>query len=96
MTLLDIKMNFPDNLKHAVVNDARDWSLNRTDALIFSVIVGWNDALDDICEIHSFDKTKLSKMRNQYLECINNTKTTQHDYPTDLESQFDDMMDFRS
>lgn len=72
-------VNLFKNLNYVMCTDARDWSINRADAWLYGIIIGWenddplegekeDDALDEICEKHGFDKDILKGYRSSYLK----------------------------
>jgi len=68
-----------ESLERALAFDSRDWSQNKRDAWIYGIICGWenedslpgekeDDAVDEICEKHGFDKVRLKELRKNYLK----------------------------
>lgn len=68
-----------DSLESTLAFDSRDWSLSKRDAWIYGIICGWenedplegeteDDAVNEICEKHGFDKKRLKQLRKNYLK----------------------------
>ena len=65
------------SLERTIATDSRDWSQSRGDAWIYGIVLGWeneeplegegeDDALDEICKKHGFDKDHLKQLRRNY------------------------------
>lgn len=69
------------SIHDTIVFDSRDWSVNKKDAWLYGIIVGWenedpieelgeteDDALNEICSKHGFDKIRLKELRRNFVK----------------------------
>ena len=68
-----------ESLERTLAFDPRDWGQNKRDAWIYGIVCGWenddplegeteDDAIDEICDKHGFDKKRLKQLRRNYLK----------------------------
>lgn len=52
--------------------DSRDWSINRQDAWIYGIVVGWDrEAIDELKQLHHWTDDAvacLAELRKQYIK----------------------------
>ncbi len=62
-------MTFRENLISAIVFDARDWSINQTDAWIYGIVVGWDSGFGEVADRHKWSndaQKRLKKFHRQF------------------------------
>ncbi len=52
-----------DRLHRCIVHDARDWALDRRDALTYALVVGWSDAWQDVASRHDWSESDVAVLR---------------------------------
>lgn len=45
-----------NSLRNIIATDPRDWSVDKRDAWIYAIIVGWEGALGDVAEQHGWNR----------------------------------------
>lgn len=58
-----------ESLKVVITADIRDWSLTKTDAWIYGIIVGWGSDLEEVCKknkLGSLDRERLRLLGKQF------------------------------
>lgn len=51
------------SLRSTMTMAVKDWSVDRRDAWLYGVIVGWGDALDEVCARHEWPATERDRLR---------------------------------
>ncbi len=60
-----------ESLHNTMVFDPRDWALNKRDAWIYAIVVGWGDALEEVAAGHGWaekDVERLKMLREKFVE----------------------------
>ncbi len=52
-----------ESLRSAIAFDPRDWSVDSTDAWIYGVIVGWDDAISVLASQHRWTAETVERLR---------------------------------
>lgn len=66
-------VNAIESLRTVIAFDSRDWSLIKNDSWIYAILVGWDDAFQEICAKHRFDyetKKRLQKYNDAILSLL--------------------------
>lgn len=70
-----------ESLQRSLAFDSRDWAQGKRDAWIYGIICGWEnedplegetgeEAIDEICKKHGFDKNRLKQLRRNFIKLI--------------------------
>ena len=51
-----------NSAKAAMTFSARDWSLNHRDAWLYGIVVGWDDALDEVANNHKWNDETVERL----------------------------------
>lgn len=57
--------NAGESIRTCMTSDPRDWSTYKRDAWLWGIVMGWDDALDDVAEQHGW--TEETKRRIKML-----------------------------
>ena len=53
-----------ESLYDCIVFDSRDWSIDRKDAWIYGIVVGWNEkSLNELSEKHGWDEKTCTRLK---------------------------------
>lgn len=52
------------SLERTIAFDPRDWSVNKRDAWIYGVVVGWGDAMAEIAAKHDWSQEDQDRLRH--------------------------------
>ena len=55
-------MNPLDSIKNTMAFSSKDWSLCSDDAWIYGIVLGWDDALDFICETYQWNTETKARL----------------------------------
>lgn len=50
-----------DAVCSAMATDPRDWSVNKTDAWLYGILVGWNEAIEDVAKRHRWRRSRRAE-----------------------------------
>lgn len=65
----DSTTNPIDSLRAAMATDPRDWSVNKTDAWLWAIIMGWDEALPEVAARHGWtigDASRLFELHEAF------------------------------
>lgn len=65
----DKVLNPLKSIHDAISLSSKDYSLDKTDAWVYAITVGWGDCLPSIAKKHKWDKdtiNRLKELREQY------------------------------
>lgn len=63
--------NSLENLEATIVFDSRDWSRDATDALIYGIVVGWDDvSLEELAGKYRWSVEKIDLIRDLHQDFI--------------------------
>jgi len=65
-----------DSIRSTIAFDARDWSVDRRDAWLYAILVGWDDALDEVADKHGWDADSRTRLR-EYGKSVNEASELQ-------------------
>lgn len=70
-----------DSLHTTITTDSKDWSLNKRDAWIYGIIVGWDDALPEVAEKFGWGNEDINRLK-KYHSQFQKIKDTQAQFKT--------------
>jgi hypothetical protein len=56
------------SIANVMTTDPRDWSIDRRDAWLYGIVVGWGDALPEVANRHNWDEKTIERLQRLHSE----------------------------
>ncbi len=60
------EINSLDSLAAAIACDSRDWSIGKTNAFLYGIVCGWDEASKEVSEKYGFDEKRMNQLHEDY------------------------------
>jgi hypothetical protein len=59
-----------DSLQNAIAFSSRDWSLDKRDAWIYGIIMGWDDSIESVAKLHNWSVDDVERLNKYRMDLI--------------------------